>query len=120
MIGFKDKIKVKIFNETDLIYEDEKTSENFVAISYWHVPKDITIGYYNMTIGGYDTNNNYIEHKIIFYICEEAEDKSGIEHPFTETLKQIFSLFPLIIILFIILGIFGYSRIKRRNLLNRP
>ena len=119
-IGFKDKIKVKIFNETDLIYEDEKTSENFVAISYWHVPKDITIGYYNMTIGGYDTNNNYIEHKIIFYICEEAEDKSGIEHPFTETLKQIFSLFPLIIILFIILGIFGYSRIKRRNLLNRP
>jgi predicted transcriptional regulator len=118
-IGFKDKINVKIFNETDLIYEDEKTSENYVAISYWHVPKDISIGYYNMTIGGYDTNNNYIEHKIIFYICEEPEVMGGIvEDPFSEILKQIFLLIPLIIILLIILGIFGYSRIKRKNLLN--
>ena len=118
-IGFKDKINIKIFNETDLVFKDEKTSENYVAISYWHVPKDITPGYYTLSIIGYDSNNNFIEHNIVFYICKEPKlSGGGIEDPFTETLKQIFLLISFIIFLFIILGIFGYSRIKRKNLLN--
>jgi len=118
-IGFVGKVNVKVLNDTDLVFQDAKVSDNYVVLFNWHVPKNISVGYYHLILSGQDGDNKPIQHNIKFYIAEEPEIKCGIERPFLESFEFLFIILPIIVIvLLIILGVAGYSRLKRRKLLN--
>ncbi len=117
-IGFKENVKLKIFNSTNIIYEEDKISENYVTFFKWHVPTNIEIGTYNLTLEGYDVNDIYFKHEINFYIKEEPK-KLGISggESFFESYENTLYSF-IIIILVIILVMVAYTRLKRKKLLN--